>query len=224
MNEFDRERLYKALSGDSASVRALVALLTPVVRARVLRALARRYPNSERDMATDVADFTQEVFVALFTADSKALRAWDPERGLSLRNYVGLLAQHRVAEILRKLSWQRQADETEFDESSLRATFQEPASDVEASSSSQEQLRRLLEHLEAKLSTRGLEMFERLYVQGQSIEQVCAETGLSADAVYQWRSRLSKFARDAHRAMQSQSGATDSMVPPAASRGLRRQR
>lgn len=193
MDEFDREQLHEALAGNPAAVRALVALLTPIVRARVARALTRH----RRNLDAELGDFTQEVFVALFTSDAKALRAWDPSRGLSFVNFVGLLAQHRVADLLRTQRWRQRQDDVELDESQLRAAPYDADSVTDTTLASQERLSLVLEYMEAKLSERGIEMFQRLYVQEQSVEQVAAATGVSHDAVYQWRSRLSKLAREA---------------------------
>jgi len=210
MDEPDIKQLRKALAGDTIALRSLVECMTPVVRARVARALLRRVPSGQRDLSSDVADFTQEVFVALFSSDAKALRAWDPTRGLSLRNFVGLLAQHRVAELLRTTRWQRQYAEVELDERYF-GSMRDLGADIEASSASHRELSRMLEYLEANLTTRALEMFERLYVQGQSVEQVSAETGLKSDAIYQWRSRLAKAVREARSHLQV--GPGDSRPP-----------
>jgi hypothetical protein len=110
-----------------------------------------------------------------------------------------LVAQHRVAEISRKRGWQRRSDEIELDESQLRARVDDASPDAETVSASQERLTRVLEYLEANRTARGLEMFERLYVHDQPLERIAAETGLKPDAIYQWRSRLAKLAREADR-------------------------
>ncbi len=60
---------------------------------------------------------------------------------------------------------------------------------------SRELLEALLDRVRSKLSPRGLVLFWRLLVRQEPIETVCAETGLSADAVYAWRSRLGRVAR-----------------------------
>lgn len=219
MSECDRKRLEKALSGDSVALRAIVDEMTPVVRARVTRALARRLGLAARSFPDEVSDLTQDVFVMLFSADAKALRAWDSTRGLSFLNFVGLLAQHRAAAILRTQRWLRRVRETPLKESQLQMTQREP----EAAPASEILLQRLLEHLEATLTDRGLEMFERLYLRSESLEQICQETGMSAQAVYQWRTRLSKAARDGLQTLEADAEARPSRVD-AASRRERRVR
>jgi len=198
MDELTQERLLRALSGDLRELRSLVETMVPVVRARVVRSLSR-YPHAYG--SAEVEDLTQEVFATLFAADAKLLRKWEPERGLSLRNFVGLLTQHRVAELLRgKLLPMR--SETSLDESQLRVAQPDPAQDGEGLFTSQDVLKRLLTHLEATLSVRGLELFERLYVKNETVAQICEDTGMSAEAVYKWRSRLAKAARDGVRALE----------------------
>jgi RNA polymerase sigma-70 factor, ECF subfamily len=56
-------------------------------------------------------------------------------------------------------------------------------------------LRLLLDRLREKLSPLGQRLFELLFVQEMSPEETMAATGLSADAVYAWRSRLRRLAR-----------------------------
>src|SRR4051794_3412218 len=95
--EVQQQLIEAALAREPAAVRALVDLLSPVIERRVAAALWRRAPG--RDIRVEVEDMTQEVFLALFAAGGKPLRAWDPGRGMSLPNFVGLLAQHQVASI-----------------------------------------------------------------------------------------------------------------------------
>jgi RNA polymerase sigma-70 factor (ECF subfamily) len=199
--ELDPARVGAALAGDDGAVEQLVAAMTPVVQARVARALLRRSESRGRDIRQDVADMTQEVFVALFTDDARALRAWDPSLGLSLANFVGLLAQRKVASIMRvkrRMPW---TDEPSSE--TLERDLHTPQPPADAQAGSRDLLLRLFEQLQATLSPRGLDLFHRLYVDEQSIDDVCAQTGLNAAAVYQWKSRLGKAAREALEALQA---------------------
>jgi hypothetical protein len=58
-----------------------------------------------------------------------------------------------------------------------------------------QELARLLDDFRSHLTPKGLDMFYRLHVSSEPIEQICAETGLKPDAVYQWRARLARMAR-----------------------------
>src|SRR5262249_16754508 len=92
-----------ALGGDAEGMRRLVAGLMPIVQARVTRGLWRhqRRTGARRDPGQETDDLVQEVFAALFAGGAKTLRAWDPSRGLSLANFVGLVAEHEVSARLR---------------------------------------------------------------------------------------------------------------------------
>ncbi len=193
-------RVRAALAGDADAVAQLVDTITPIVQARVARALLRR-PHARRDVRQEVADLTQDVFVALFSDDAKALRAWDPARGLSLLNFVGLLAERRVASLMRikhHAAWLQEAAADTIEEGPLTAATDAPESLV----MSRLTVEHLLEALRASLSPRGLELFYRLYVDEQSVEDVCAATGLNVGAVYQWKRRLGRAARTALAELQ----------------------
>jgi DNA-directed RNA polymerase specialized sigma24 family protein len=186
-----RELISKALSREPAAVRALIDQLSPVIERGVAAALWRRAPG--RDIRTEVQDMTQDVFLSLFAGDGKALRAWDPERGMSLASFVGLLARHQVSSILRTGRTQPFRDEP------TEAATLEALPDVgpapDAVVGSREQVARLLERVRARLSPRGIELFQRLVVDEESLESLSETTGLSRDALYQWRSRFAKLVR-----------------------------
>ena len=46
-----------------------------------------------------------------------------------------------------------------------------------------------------RLGARSMALFERLYVEGASVDDVCAEFGMSREAVYSWRLRLKRHVR-----------------------------
>jgi DNA-directed RNA polymerase specialized sigma24 family protein len=189
--ELEQERVRSALAGDAAAVHWLIALLSPVIQARVTRALLRRAGG--RSTRQEVEDMTQEVFVALFENGGKVLRSWEPGRGLSLANFVGLVAERQVAAILRS---GRRSPWTE--DPTLSEELERPSDDAlgpEARVASKQLGAALLDRLRATLSPKGLDLWERLYVREESVEAVCAATGMSHDALYAWRSRLSKLMR-----------------------------
>lgn len=195
--EPSRAGVDRALAGDPQGVRAFVSATTPVVQARVARALLRRRKQAgARDVRQDVGDLTQEVFVALFENDGRVLRAWRPEKGLSLMNFVGLVAEREVASILRsgrRSPWTEEPTESDALEAAGEAA---PApAPVDAHLVSRDFLERLLERLRASVTPKGLQIFRLLYVDERSVEEVCAELSMQPDAVYAWRSRLGKLAR-----------------------------
>lgn len=196
MGELDQKLVTRALDGDAAAVRSLVDGLTPVIQVRVARALRRSPARSSRNRSArqELEDLTQEVFVALLADDGRALRAWAPERGLSLLNFVGLLAQRQVASILRS---GKRSPWTE-DPSELGA-LEAAGGDTDVAETrieSREMLERLLDRVRESLSPRGLELFHRLMVEEESVESVVRSTGMTADAVYAWRSRLKRLVHE----------------------------
>jgi len=183
-----------ALSGDPAALTRLVALLTPVIQARVARTLlARRFRlAAERDVRQEVEDLSQDVFLALFSRDGRVLRAWEPERGLSLENFVGLVAERQVLSFLRsnrRNPWQ----ETSLAEDGPEIEMEERG--LEEILTGREQLALFLDRLREEVSPLGWRLFQLLFVQELSQPEVEAASGLSADAVYAWRSRLRRMAR-----------------------------
>ncbi len=191
MDEEDLAR--RALSGDAVAGRRLVVAVLPVVQARVARVLVKRRAASGRDVRQEIEDLAQEVFAALFENGGRVLRAWDPARGLSLANFCGLVAEREAASILRsgrRSPWAADPTEAEDLERDL-----DPEPDFEARLATREQLELLVDRVREALSPLGLEMFERLVVQEEPVESVCASTGMSADAIYAWKSRIGKLVR-----------------------------
>lgn len=184
----------RALAGDQTAVTRLVAGLTPVIQARVARTLLARRSRlgSGRDIRQEVEDLSQDVFLSLFSRDGHVLRSWQAERGLSLENFVGLVAERQVVSFVRsgrRNLWKEEPSPAQ----ELDATVSE--SGPEEVAASREQLSLLLERLREKLSPLGHQLFVLLFVREMSVPETVAASGLSADAVYAWRSRLRRLAR-----------------------------
>ena len=184
--------LHRGLAGDPSALGALVAAFTPVVQARAARALARRAAG--RHVRQEVEDMTQEVLCLLFQSDGKILRAWDATRGLSLLNYVGLVAEREVGHVLasgRRSPWA--LDPTDAVELEAAAGA---ASSVEERIASQELFDRIHARLRDELSPKGLELFRLLVTDEVGFDDAAAISGLTTGALYTWRSRLLKRARE----------------------------
>jgi RNA polymerase sigma-70 factor, ECF subfamily len=195
-------------TGSSAALAELVHLLTPVIQARVARSLLKQARTHGGNIQQEVADFTQEVFVQLFSDGGRVLLAWDPERGMSLTSFVGLIAQRHICSLLRtpKNPWRNSAREP----SAFEATPADEGGSPERQAASREELQLLLDALRKRLSPLGLEMFYRLYVHKESVEDIRKATGMSAESVYQWRRRLADAAQQTSLALQRASTSTDS--------------
>jgi DNA-directed RNA polymerase specialized sigma24 family protein len=179
----DLERVYRR---EPTACRALVHALMPAIEARIWAVLSRApagRPTRER-----VAEFAQEVFVALFEDDCRVLRSWDPARGAQLRTFVGLVAERVVLGILRsgrRSAWREDPTLSEELDRVAGAT-----AGPEVSVLDRDYLRRLLDAVQERLSPRGMELFIALYAEDQPIEVVCTRHGMTAPAVYAWRNRF----------------------------------
>lgn len=192
-NDGAAELVSRALAGDEPALARLVDRLTPVIQARVARTLLLAGTPARRgDVRQQVEDLCQEVFMALFADGGRVLRSWEPERGLSLDNFVGLVARRRALSFLRSgRGGARREDPAPDDELERPA----PESGPERNAAGREQLRLLLRRLEEELSPLGWHLFHLLLVEERPVEEVERATRMSRDALYAWRSRLRRRAR-----------------------------
>ena len=195
----DRERLSRALAGGVSEARSLVAEWTPIVQSRVARVLARRGGAAARGAAVireDVRDLTQDVLSLLFAEDGRVLRAWAPERGLSLGSFVGLVAERHAVSIARTRRRSPLTERpTDIDDLALACADRTPLARLER----RDLARVLTERLLRELTPMGRQMFEALFVEEREVEAVCAALSTTADAVYAWRVRIRRAAeRIAH--------------------------
>lgn len=194
MNErATQDEVRSALAGNEPALSRLVRTLTPVIQSRVARGLLLRRTGmaAGRDVRQEVEDLTQEIFLLLFADGGKVLRSWQPERGLSFLNFIGLVAERQTASILRsgkRSPWKEDPTLPEdFDTAA-------PESDPEEVTASREQFKLLLNRLTEELSPLGRHLFDLLFLRELPLEEVVRETGMSPDAVYAWRSRLRRLA------------------------------
>jgi RNA polymerase sigma factor (sigma-70 family) len=189
----DATLVHKAMVKDPDAVRALVRRLGPVVYGRVAKALARRRGTSHgRDVSQEVEDLAQEVFLALFEHDARALRAWQPARS-PLGAFVALLTDHHVHATFR--SGKRRPWSDALDSLEDADTYAADSVGTEARLASAQTLDWVLDSLRAELSPKGFDVFTRLYVHEQSVETVAQELNMTVDALYAWRSRLNAVVR-----------------------------
>lgn len=208
VSEAHQQLIERGLAGDESAIESLVNLLTPVIQARAARALLRHPRRARRAIEEEVADLTQEVFLELFRQDGRVLRAWQPLAGASLPTFVGIIAQRRVISRLRsgrQSPYQDHPHAPEELEGHENAALESHERAVE----SRQELGRLLDEFREALTPKGLDMFYRLHVSSEPVEQICAETGLKPAAVYQWQTRLRQMARKARSALLGDGSARD---------------
>lgn len=185
--------LQQALSGNRDVLPMLVDRWVPVIQARVMRVLRRHAAVAPARAFQEVEELVQQVLYALFENRSAALRAWQPERGLSLDNWVGLIAEQQVLSLLRTRKRNPWTEEpvviTELERRSA-------APNPERETLDRDELDRLLERLQERLSPLGWRLFCLLYLEDQDVGAAARTSGLTLAAVYAWRSRLRRLARE----------------------------
>lgn len=189
------ELIAQTLARRPEAARKLVDELYPVIQARVARVLQRAGRASGRNARQEVDDMTQDVFAFLFDDGGKPLRAWEPARGLSLPNFVGLIAERHAVSVLRsgrRSPWTEEPTEAgDLDDGAVAAGGADAG--TELALLSRDLLATLLDRLRVSLSPLGMELFRQLFVEERAVEEVCDAMAMSADAVYAWRSRLRKL-------------------------------
>lgn len=190
-----------ALDGHSSAARALVDRLSPVIQTRVARALLRRQRRA-RSIRQEVEDLVQEIFALLFADDGRLLRSWDPEGGLGLDGFVGLIAERRSASVLRtarRNPWTEEPVPAEvLDRESVPGPEQELLS--------RELLAVVLERLRAQLSPMGNHLFELLFSAELSTAAIAERTQLSPAAIYTWKHRIIRKATAIGRELECTCG------------------
>lgn len=198
----------RAMDGDSRAMRQLVSDLTPVIRAGVGAVLARGQAFGRRAARQEIEDVTQTVLLALFADRGRVLLQWDPARGRDLPSFVALLARRETVSVLRS---RRRSPWTE-DPTRLEDLDREPVSRMgpESEAISRDMLAALTNAVRERLTPRGAELFDLLFLEGRQVDEVCELTGMSADAVYAWKSRLTRQVRE----ILEDLGAPPSTIPP----------
>ncbi|MEO1234111.1 MAG: sigma-70 family RNA polymerase sigma factor [Myxococcota bacterium] len=190
-----------ALDGNDEAMETLVRRIDPIVRGRVGRVLLKRRAESRgRNLRAEAEDFAQEVFVALFARRGRALREWNPERGLSFDRFVGFLAEREVHAVLRtqrRSPWSEDPTEGETLER-LGGT----SSNEEDRAAARQLLQGVARVLRQRLTPLGFQYFQRLFVEQCPVPKLAEETGASKMSIYAWRSRLKRELERARREVE----------------------
>jgi RNA polymerase sigma factor (sigma-70 family) len=182
----------RAHMGDRDATRVLAMRLLPVIQAAVAR---RLYPLARargRDPMAERDDLVSGVWVKLFENDWRVLRNFDPARG-TLEGYVTTIADRHVIAVFRVRS------RDPYGEIPMTDDELEAQSDAEVGLEQRTwargELDDLYEFLRSRLDERGLLLFHMLEVESLSIAEVCERAEMSRGALYQWRARFRRLAR-----------------------------
>jgi RNA polymerase sigma-70 factor (ECF subfamily) len=190
-DDLSLDLVHRALAREPQACRRLVAELSPAIHGRVTAALYRREASGlGRFTRQEANDFTQEVFVMLWDENGRILRLWNPERGASLRTFVGLVAERAVVSLLRSGRRSAWREDPTFDPDLENLAGSTVALDLRVHD--RDFLDRLLERLRETLSPRGLLLFEALYLHDRDADEVADEHGMTVESLYVWRSRARK--------------------------------
>ncbi|HET9953587.1 MAG TPA: hypothetical protein VFQ61_03740 [Polyangiaceae bacterium] len=195
----------RVLGGEAEAHAEFVRRLSHVVRHRVARVLmgAGAKPGSTRSRQA-LLDLMQEVYVVLLDRKGRVLSTWDPARGLSLENFVGLVAEREAIAFQRsgrRSAWAEQPTDDLVDHTLLRTSPEDEAA-------AKEQLELLLEHLSERLSPQGLLLFEALFVSETPVPEICTLFATTPTAVYNFRARLKQVVSDWKRRSERTHGAS----------------
>ena len=204
---FGDEYIERMLSNSRQSLGRLFEKLIPVIRESAKTMLYRhRWQASGRNVQQELEDVIQDTAMSLLNDNGRVLRGWDPDLGLSLAGYVRLVAERQVITMLRsgkRNPWKESPSLGAALEQATRpgghcltaANLLSSAHDIEGQYASKEILTLLNSRFERQLSRLGQEIFVRLYIDENTVDEICEELGMSSDAVYAWKSRLIRHAR-----------------------------
>lgn len=188
--EETRALVDRAVGGEKAAIRALVARLGPVVRTSAARVLFRYKARARgRDLGTECEDMAQEAMIALFEDGARVLGTWSPERGASLETFARLVAERTALSILRSGKRSPFTEDPTEEEHLGFLTSDTPSAERHAIS--HDALVRLHDRLKAELPPRGYLLFLRLIVEEGDVDIVAKDLGMARDAVYAWKYRFS---------------------------------
>jgi RNA polymerase sigma factor (sigma-70 family) len=180
----DQALVAAALGGDTASLRALLVRLTPIIKLRVRRSLS----GVSGGGTSEIDDCTQDVLLRLFAQHAHALRSWCPDAGLSLDNYVRMIARREVATLLR--SRRRTPFEQTLQDPAVMDAERATGEILELTLEARQDCERLRQQLSAQASPRAVAIFIELFVRQLPPQEVAEQLELSVASVYQWRRRL----------------------------------
>lgn len=186
----DRRMIDEALAHSGPAWAQLVRRLMPVIQARTRRWLWRVGGG-----AAEVEDLAQQVWLRLLEAEGRALRAYDPERGMSLEGYVGLVAEREAGNLLAMGRAQKRGGGRVTAEADAGLNTGDPRTGPEAAATQRNTLGALLAHLDTALPVRGQLVLRLLYVDGHAPPEAAAALGVSLQVVHNWQHRIRELAR-----------------------------
>lgn len=183
----------RALAGQQDAVATLVARLMPVIRARVRRALAS---GGRQLRAMDGDDLTQEVWLLLIAHGGRQLLAWEPERGMTLEGYVGMVTEREIHNQRGRAAAKKRGGHLLAADPEAVAHLASPQASPEAQVTTVDLAARLGAYLEQELPARGQLVFRHAFTDGRAPTTVATLLGVDVQVVYNWQHKIRRLARE----------------------------
>lgn len=188
----DRVLVRAAARGDRDAVRELARRLMPVLRARVRRAVGA---TGGQLGSVGADDLVQEIWLALFRDDRRALLAFDPDRGASLEGYVGMLAEREIGNVRQRVGALKRGARLTVAASDELDEVAEAGPTPEQLVSAAQVAEQLGTHLEGALPPRGLLVLRYAFADALPVADVARVMGVSVQVVYNWQHKIREEAR-----------------------------
>lgn len=132
--------------------------------------------RSDLEQTEFVADVLQRVVLEMLRHDARFLRNWDPDVA-SLRTWVSQLARRRTLDALRR--------QPRVSVDHRRLLLVDPASSPEARALDRDEWRRLEGFVLDEMPARAKEIYERRFIEDQSVSEIATALQMTVGAVYQ---------------------------------------
>lgn len=169
-------------NSEQFTIEAFETALRPILPALYSWAFLRIGSSLRRDI--DPQDVVQEVLVRAFGARDK----FDPSRG-ALRSWIFQIAKNYLNEVLRRVRIARRQDFGGHSVGDALSQVPESATALTERVRRSESLKNLLAYVET-LQVEDQELFLRLGLQGESMEQAARRLGLETAAAHKRWQRL----------------------------------
>jgi DNA-directed RNA polymerase specialized sigma24 family protein len=204
----DRALVDRALSRDQEALDGLLAIVVPALYLRVGFVLRRRSAAARgRDVRQELDDLVQDLLLKLFADDGRILRSWNPERGLSLERFLGLVSERHVASVMRSQRRNPWMEDPTLAE--LLSEREDDAPTAEVRFASREMCEVILDRLRIRLSPLALHLFYALVIEGRDVDVVAAETNLPRRAMYNWKNRLLRVVHQVAAELENETAAPE---------------
>ena len=181
----DVELQLAILAKNPAAQARFVFRFESLFRAIVRRALRKR----NADWGQQCEDLLQEAFYDLLKQDAKAVAAWDPAKGRTFKNFLGVYVALRTSERLRKRSSpHRQPPLAEDDILKYLTDHADLRRQLEDRSLVALVKKYVCEHF----GERDVRIFEMTHLSDCSAEDIAARLDVTIDVVFTVRHRIRK--------------------------------